>query len=412
MAESLSDAILLERFASGREEAAFVALVRRHGPRVERICRRILRNEQDVEDVFQATFLVLARRAGGIAWRDSASPWIDGVARRLALHTRSGAARRSGRERTVTNLTCEPNSHDGRLPERYHPVVDSSAEIERRDLRRVLDDELLRLPEKYRAPVVLCDLEGHTREEAARRLGWPTGSMSRRLDRARTLLRRRLTYRGVALAVVGIASIAIAAAGLGRRTDRALPSSSVRQVMAPFQTESEGGRGFGSILAAAARSPGDRPDFPRILPAARQAVAAARHIRDLASGPLGNLWNQYATDMERSASDLELACRDSDAPAVIAAAQRLDTSCMSCHAVFRPEATYGAPASRSFPRPAAERSGALPPASGSERSPRRSGAERSPLPTANEWVRASVKIDEPLCSVMAYDRRARPMRLA
>ena len=126
MAGSLSDARLLERFVSDREEAAFVALVRRHGPRVERICRRILRNEQDVEDVFQATFLVLARKAAGIPWRESVSPWLAAVARRLAIHARSGAARQRGRELTVTALLGKSSEQDSRLPECYHPLVEPS----------------------------------------------------------------------------------------------------------------------------------------------------------------------------------------------------------------------------------------------------------------------------------------------
>src|SRR5262249_26295380 len=96
MVEFGSDSTLLERFVSRREEAAFEDLVRRHGPRVERICRRILRNEHDMEDVFQATFLVLARKAAGITWRESIGPWLDSVARRLALHARSGASRQNG----------------------------------------------------------------------------------------------------------------------------------------------------------------------------------------------------------------------------------------------------------------------------------------------------------------------------
>ena len=150
MAESQTDATLLERFVSHREEAAFVALVRRHGPRVERICRRILRNEHDVEDVFQATFLVLSRKAAGIPWHDSVSPWIDGVARRLAMHARSGAVRHRGREVSVDRPGGRHLRRRRRLPERYHPVVEPSTEAERRDLRRVLDDELMRLPEKYR----------------------------------------------------------------------------------------------------------------------------------------------------------------------------------------------------------------------------------------------------------------------
>src|ERR1700744_6351393 len=113
MIEFGSDTTLLERFVSRREEAAFVALVRRHGPRVERICRRILRNEHDVEDVFQATFLVLARKAAGVSGSGSASPWIDSVARLLALHARSGSARQQHRERAVTTLASGRDDRDG-----------------------------------------------------------------------------------------------------------------------------------------------------------------------------------------------------------------------------------------------------------------------------------------------------------
>jgi RNA polymerase sigma-70 factor (ECF subfamily) len=334
MSESLSDATLLERFVSDREEAAFVALVRRHGPRVERICRRILRNEHDVEDVFQATFLVLACKAAGITWRESVSPWIDGVARRLALHARSGSARQRSREVAVTMLSGGLSDPNGRFPERLHPKVDPSADVERRDLRRVLDDELLRLPEKYRAPVVLCDLEGHTREEAARRLGWPTGSMSRRLDRARSLLRRRLTHRGVALSLVGLTTLAIAAAvALG--IDRSGPAASVRPIMATFRSPSEGGNGYGTILAAAARVDGSRPDFGRILPAARAAALAARRIQGATPARSAPLWSRFAADMRASALDLERACEQSDVAALVAAARRLDASCVRCHAAFR-----------------------------------------------------------------------------
>ena len=105
MPEPLSDAILLERFVSFREEAAFVALVERHGPLVQRTCRRILRNEHDVEDVFQATFLVLARRAAGIPWRESVAGWLGAVAHRLALGARSDLSRQKRREIPMTALT-------------------------------------------------------------------------------------------------------------------------------------------------------------------------------------------------------------------------------------------------------------------------------------------------------------------
>ena len=334
MTEFPSDATLLERFANDREEAAFVALVRRHGPRVERICRRILRNEHDVEDVFQATFLVLARKAAGISWCQTVSPWIDGVARRLAMHARSGAARHQGREKAITTLVDRSLEPDGRLPERFHPRVEPSAEVERRDLRRVLDDELMRLPEKYRAPVVLCDLEGHTREEAARRLGWPAGSMSRRLDRARSLLRHRLTSRGVALGVIGLVSLAVAAA-VGLATRRPGPDSSVQKVMAIFRPPSEGGDGYGPILAEAARSGSARPDFARILPAARAAAEAAGRIERQKPDGLAPRWYRFASEMRTSAGDLERACEESDSSALVAAARRLEATCVQCHAVFR-----------------------------------------------------------------------------
>ena len=197
-----------------------MTLVERHGPVVERICRRILRNEQDVEDVFQATFLTLARKAGVVSWQDSVAGWLSAVAHRLAMHARSGAARQRSRETSITSLAGEAVGHDGRLLERFHPFLEPSPEIERRDLRRILDDELLRLPEKYRAPVVLCYLEGWTHEEAAQQLGWPAGSMSRRLDRARTLLRRRLAHRGLAIAVFLAVSAAMVAMGVSRSADR------------------------------------------------------------------------------------------------------------------------------------------------------------------------------------------------
>jgi RNA polymerase sigma-70 factor (ECF subfamily) len=343
MVESGCDAALLERFADRREEAAFVALVRRHGPRVERVCRTILRNDQDVEDVFQATFMVLARKAGSISWHESVGPWLDQVDRRLALRARSGEARQNHREQTVTALMRGSAGRDGRLPERYHPWIDPSTEVEQRDLRHVLDDELLRLPEKYRAPVVLCDLEGRTREEAARQLGWPTGSMSRRLDRGRSLLRRRLTHRGVALTVIGLASIAIATAAIGLRIVPSRPDASVRQSMASFRPEAEGGRGYGPILAAAARDETSEPDFARILPAAREAASVAGRLeqQDI-PGPLAALWRQLAHDMKSSALDLERACREGNDLAVVTAARRLDASCLDCHALFRQGSGSGA----------------------------------------------------------------------
>lgn len=333
MTDSLSDATLLERFVSAREDAAFAALVRRHAPRVERICRRILGDEHDAEDVLQATFLVLSLKADGIAWRDSVRPWLDGVARRLALHARSDTARRRVRERTITALSTSDHAETGNLPERFHPRAEMSEECERRDLRRVLEDELGRLPDKYRAPVVLCDLEGHTREEAARQLGWPTGSMSRRLDRGRSLLRQRLTVRGLAFAALGIASIGAAAASIGFRgnwTNEPNPAASLASHPKLV------------IPAVPAAPDGSSPDYDQILTAARETRAAARDLVRPDNGPENVLWNLHAADMERSAVELERAGEASDAVAVRQAALRLQASCLSCHAAFRVDRTPSA----------------------------------------------------------------------
>jgi hypothetical protein len=233
----------------------------------------------------------------------------------------------------MTSLAASRVVAVGGLPERYHPTVEPSVEAERREIRSVLDDELLRLPEKYRAPVVLCDLEGHTREEAARRLGWPTGSMSRRLDRGRSLLRHRLTGRGLTLGIIGLTSLALAATA-GLRPSSGPRGASVRQVMATLRIGSEGGDGYGRVLATAARSEGPMVEFSRILPAARAAASAARRLELLDPGRPADLWLQLANEMRDSADDLERACKASDSRAVVAAARRLDASCVRCHAAF------------------------------------------------------------------------------
>jgi RNA polymerase sigma factor (sigma-70 family) len=184
--DALSDGQLLEWFVRRGEEAAFAALVRRHGPMVLGVCRRVLRHAQDAEDAFQATFLVLAQKAPRLRRPELLANWLYGVAYRTALHARQRAAQRSAREREAASMSNPENN----------PQVDSQ------ELRRLLDEELIRLPEKYRAPLVLCYLEGKTNEEAARLLGWPTGSMSHRLARGRELLRERLTPRLAALSAL------------------------------------------------------------------------------------------------------------------------------------------------------------------------------------------------------------------
>jgi RNA polymerase sigma factor (sigma-70 family) len=177
-----TDAELLGRFAHCRDEAAFAALVRRHGPMVWGVCRRVLNDWHRAEDAFQVTFLVLARKAGSLSRPGLLGNWLYGVAYRTAVKARGRAARQGEQERqAVTMASTGP--------------ADAAA---RRELREVLDDELSRLPEKYRAPLVLCYLEGRTNEEAARLLGWPVGSMSWRLTRARRFLRARLAGYGFA----------------------------------------------------------------------------------------------------------------------------------------------------------------------------------------------------------------------
>src|SRR5262249_23737197 len=157
-----------------RDGAAFAELVRRHGPMVWGVCRRLLPNRQDAEDAFQATFLVLVRKPGSVRPAERVGNWLHGVAVRAARKAARGVARR--RERRVDHRPEPANVAEGI----WH------------DLVPVLDQEVGRLPEKYRLPVVLCDLEGNTRREAAARLGWPEGTVAGRLAQGRALLARRL----------------------------------------------------------------------------------------------------------------------------------------------------------------------------------------------------------------------------
>jgi RNA polymerase sigma factor (sigma-70 family) len=183
---------LLERFVSRRDEAAFEALLARHGPMVLGICRKLLKDPNDVDDAFQATFLVLVRKAGTLARRDLLGNWLYGVALRVAARARTLSARRSARFAPGGQKAAmwAPEGAAQRLG------VDFAAPPER-EPSPSLHEEISRLPEKYRTPIVLCFLEGLTHDEAARRLGWPLGTVKGRLSRAKDLLRRRLTRRGV-----------------------------------------------------------------------------------------------------------------------------------------------------------------------------------------------------------------------
>jgi RNA polymerase sigma factor (sigma-70 family) len=181
-APGLSDGQLLERFLAERDEAAFAALVRRHGPLVFGVCRRVLGNVHDAEDAFQAAFLVLARKAKAVLKRAAVGSWLYTVAYRTALEARAANARRRQVEKQVSAMP--------------HPEV---APPEPQDWRPLLDQELSRLPEKYRAPVVLCDLGGVSRRDAARQLSLSEGTLSSRLATARRMLAKRLARHGLAL---------------------------------------------------------------------------------------------------------------------------------------------------------------------------------------------------------------------
>jgi RNA polymerase sigma-70 factor (ECF subfamily) len=202
-------------------------------------------------------------------------------------------------------------------------------------LRRVLDDELRRLPDQYRAPVVLCDLEGRTHEEAARQLGWPSGSMSRRLARARRLLRLRLVRRGVVLGMVGLASVALGALGLLREPNKFDRTKLVRVAMAAYKPESKGGKGMGSTLAAIVRDGSPLPELDHIVSLAREAARTADVIEALDPGRLQAEWRQYASMMRRSARELARAGEEGDRIAMVNASRRLDETCLSCHELFR-----------------------------------------------------------------------------
>lgn len=191
-ADARTDAELLECFAATREEHAFAALVARHRRLVMRVCRGVLRHDQDAEDAFQAVFLVLARKAGSLHKAGSLGSWLYGVAYRTARRAGTMAAKQRARENRRTERSA------------VNPVSEASL----RELQALLDREVSRLPEKYRSPFVLCCLEGRSKSEAARELGWKEGTVSGRLAQARARLQTRLTRLGVTLSA-GLAAVAV-----------------------------------------------------------------------------------------------------------------------------------------------------------------------------------------------------------
>lgn len=192
-AGGLTDADLLQRWVANRDGAAFEVLLWRHGPLVLGLCRRLLRGSQDVEDAFQSTFLALARQAGSLSKREAVACWLHKVAYRAALRARAATGRWRALDREVADTAAD----------------DPLREMDRDDLRAILDEEVSRLPDCYRAPLVLCYFEGRTNEEAARALGCPVGTVASRLARGRQRLRVRLARRGLAPAA-GLFALSLA----------------------------------------------------------------------------------------------------------------------------------------------------------------------------------------------------------
>jgi RNA polymerase sigma factor (sigma-70 family) len=196
-ASQSADAELLRAFTGSQGAAAFAEVVRRHGPMVLGVCRRVLRESADADDAFQATFLVLFRKAGTLRRPERLAGWLHQVALRTSKKLRGLRAARQGRQRELFDV----------------PAGDSPAEFIWRELRPIFDEELNRLPDKLRLPAVLCFLEGCSKSEAARMLGWPEGTLAGRLQRAREWLRSRFTARGLVLSGGALAVALFDAAG-------------------------------------------------------------------------------------------------------------------------------------------------------------------------------------------------------
>jgi RNA polymerase sigma factor (sigma-70 family) len=219
VAKADSDAQLLREYAATRAEEPFATLVRRHGAMVLGVCRRVLGAGGDADDAFQATFLVLARKAGADGWRESVGGWLAEVAYRVASKHRVARARRAVHEQ-------EAGRGRGAVTEE-NPAL--------REVQQILDEELDRLPEKFRLPVLLCCLQDQTTDEAARQLGWSFATVKGRLQRGRERLRERLRRRGVALPAGVLATVL--AEGVVRGVPPALVQTTVDAAVSGTQSE-------------------------------------------------------------------------------------------------------------------------------------------------------------------------------
>jgi RNA polymerase sigma factor (sigma-70 family) len=222
-ADQVTDHHLLNRYLAGQDHSAFALLVKRHGPMVLGVCWRVLRHRQDAEDAFQATFLVLARKAKTIRQSESLAGWLYRVALRASGKLRLACVRRLNRQRPLLDI----------------PQAASGEDISYWETQRILEEELNRLADKYRAPLLLCCIQGRTRDEAAHQLGWSVGVLRGRLDRGREILRTRLARRGIALtaALWGVGNAGISEAAL----PLSLCSSTIRAVAGAAHTPAVAG---------------------------------------------------------------------------------------------------------------------------------------------------------------------------
>ena len=266
------------------------------------------------------TFLLLARKAEN-AWHDSVRSWLCAAAHRLSLHIRAEQRLRRSRETTVDTPRF--------LNDLDRPADDGLdgplREVTQRELRRLLEEELNGLPEKYRAPMVLCYLEGKTNQEAARQLGWATGSISRRLARARAILRERPRLRDLAI-TVGILGCLLAFAIWSGQPPK---SEAVAQVMRQFHGTSHDMSGIEEILHRLESRQAVNPR--QVQSSAWQTAQLVQTIRDERRGP----WRQKADAARTAALELATVSETGERQSLLIAARKLRAACVDCHATYR-----------------------------------------------------------------------------
>jgi RNA polymerase sigma factor (sigma-70 family) len=285
----LTDRQLLADYLSHKDEAALAALVRRHAPMVWGVCRRVLGDHHDAEDAFQATFLVLVRKAASIASSELLANWLYGVAQRTASKARATAARRKARERQVTQMP-EPATVEQGLWN---------------DLQPLLDQELSRLPDGYRAVIVLCDLEGKTRKAAAGQLGLPEGTVASRLARGRAMLARRLARRGVVLSG-GVLAVVLAQ-NVAADVPASVVSSTISAVSVSAAGQTAAAGAISANVAALAEGVIKAMSFTKLKVVLVLLVAAAL------SGAAGLFYQSQASEQSKGRGTTESADREKPA---------------------------------------------------------------------------------------------------